>query len=662
MSDFKYKTIIPDVEFWKEMVPCQAACPVNTDAGRYVQLIAQGKYEEAYYVARSPNPLASVCGRICAAPCEDRCRRGRIDKPVSIRALKRFVCERYGVESIAPDTQDGLHDGIADRGNKVRGHLPILQASRKDVARGQKIAVIGAGPAGLACAHDLALMSYQVTIFEATDQAGGMMFHGIPEFRLSRAIIEKEVDKIEQLGTVIRYNTPLTPEFGLKELREEGYRAVFLSVGVQKGRDLKIEGAELDGVIKAVDYLININNGYRVNLGKKVLVIGGGFVAFDAARLALRAGLEEARKSNESASNDHEGEEQIDLLEIKAALDAARTAIRAGATEVHMISLESFDEMPVMRTTQGREEFEEAKKEGVIFHPQRGAKRFDGINGRVKSAEFIGVKRTYDETGRFDPQYDPDLSETLEADSVILAIGQQADLSFLKPEDGVGLTPQGTIKVDRNTLATTASGLFAGGDVAFGPRNLIEAVANGKRAALSIDDYLRDALVKKVFDLSIEKLSTRNYRMPEDYEKLERQSPPTISLDRRTGISEVETGYDEEQARLQAERCLSCHIQTIYDPNKCVMCNRCVDVCPEYCLKLVPLDELDLDPDEKQRIIESTGIPVEFGTPLSAMIKDDEKCIRCGLCAIRCPTDAMTMEVFYYEEREVVARENPQES
>src|SRR5215510_6455341 len=317
MSDFKYKTTIPDVEFWKAMVPCQAACPVNTDAGRYVQLIAQGKYEDAYFVARSPNPLASVCGRICAAPCEDRCRRGKIDRPVSIRALKRFVTERFGVESIAPDTQDELFDGVSDQGNKVRGHLPILQASRKNVARGQRVAVISAGPAELACAHDLALMSYRVTIFEATDQAGGMMFHGIPEFRLSRAVIDKEVAKIEQLGVETRYNTPLTAEFGLKELRDEGYQAVFLSVGVQKGRDLKIEGAELDGVIKAVDYLININNGYRVNIGKKVLVIGGGFVAFDAARMALRSGLEQA--------DDNEDEEHVDVSEMKAALDVART-------------------------------------------------------------------------------------------------------------------------------------------------------------------------------------------------------------------------------------------------------------------------------------------------------------------------------------------------
>lgn len=647
MSDFKYKTIIPDVEFWKAMVPCQAACPVNTDAGRYVQLIAQGQYEEAYFVARSPNPLASVCGRICAAPCEDRCRRGKIDAPVSIRALKRFVTERYGVESLAPDTQDELRAGATDKGNKVRGHLPVLQASRKGVARGQRVAVIGAGPAGLACAHDLALMGYRVTIFEATDTAGGMMFHGIPEFRLSRAVIEKEIAKIEQLGAEIRYNTPLNGEFGLRELKAEGYAAIFLSIGVQQGRDLRIEGAHLDGVIKAVDYLININNGYRVNLGKKVLVIGGGFVAFDAARLALRAGLANKDENTENT--------QADGGELKAALDAARAAVRAGATEVHMISLESFDELPVMRTTQGKEEFEEAHKEGVVFHPQRSARRFISSNGHVEAAEFIGVKRTYDEQGRFNPEFDESFSEKLEADAVILAIGQQADLAFIKPEDGVEITPQGTIRVDRETLATSAPGLFAGGDVAFGPRNLIEAVANGKRAALSIDDYLRGAAVKQVFNLTVEKLPTRGYTMPEDYEQLTRQAPPTIALDRRTGISEVETGYNEAQARQQAERCLSCHIQTVYDANKCVLCNRCVDVCPEYCLKLVPLEELDLDEATKERIIAESGINVEFGQPLSAMLKDDDKCIRCGLCAIRCPTDAMTMEVFYYEEQEVVA-------
>ena len=543
----KYTTLIPDIEFWQGMIPCQTACPVHTDAGRYVQLIAEGQYKESYLVARSPNPFASVCGRICAAPCETACRRGRIDEPITIRALKRFVTEKFGVESMEPDTQDELRVDGGDEGNKRRWHLPVLQESRANVARGQKVAVIGAGPAGISAAHDLALMGYRVVVFEASDRAGGMMYHGIPEFRLARAVIEKEVQKTVDLGVEIKLNSPLTENFGIQELKSAGFEAIFMSVGVQKGRDMKIEGSDLDGVIKAIDYLLNINNGYRVNLGRRVLVIGGGFVAFDAARMALRAAM-------------HETEEETGH-DVKTALDAARAAIRAGAVEVYMASLESFAEMPVMRTTQGREEFEESKREGVRFLPQRGAKRFIGDNGKLKAVEFTGVKRTYDDDGRFNPVYDPDVSEIFEADSIILAIGQQADLSFLKPEDHVELTPQGTIKVNGDTLATSAPGLFAGGDVAFGPRNLIEAVANGKRAALSIDDYLRGVKTDLVVNLRIDELPTRSYRRPENYEKCEREAPPTISLDRRTGISEVETGFSEAEAKRQAERCLYCHIQ-----------------------------------------------------------------------------------------------------
>lgn len=641
MSDHKYKTIIPDVEFWKQMIPCQAACPVKTDAGRYVQLIAQGDYKEAYLVARSPNPLASVCGRVCAAPCEDACRRGRIDSPISIRALKRFVTEKYGVESMEPTTQDSLFEGGSEAGNKSRWHLPVLETSKRKFKRDEKVAVIGAGPAGLGCAHDLALMGYRVTIFEASAIAGGMMFHGIPEFRLPRQVIEKEVVKIQELGVEIKYNTPLNKDFGLSELRGQDYKAVFLSVGVQKGRDLNIEGADLDGVIKAVDYLLNINNGYRIDLGKKVLVIGGGFVAFDAARMALRTGL---TGTVEVDSGELVGGE------VKSAFDAARSAIRSGATDVRMISLESLEELPVMRTTQGQEEFHESQKEGIVFHPSRSARRFVGEDGRLTKVELRGVARVFDDDGRFNPTFDDGITETLEADSVVLAIGQQADLSFLKSEDSVELTPAGVIRVNPETLATSAPGLFAGGDVAFGPRNLIDAVANGKRAALSIDDYLRGQENATRFSLRVEKIPTHSYRMPEDYEKCERTAPPTVSLDRRTGISEVESGYDEVEARRQAERCLSCHVQTVYDAQKCVLCNRCVDVCPEFCLKLVPVDSLDLSDELKEQAIAAGGFT--NGTTLSAMLKDDEKCIRCGLCAMRCPTDAMTMEVFYYEEKE----------
>lgn len=628
-----YKVRIPDIEFWKELVPCQMGCPIHTDAGRYVQQIAQGDFRGAYLTARSPNPFASVCGRVCAAPCEDLCRRGKIDAPVSIRALKRFVTEKYGVESLEPNTGEDLQQGTPDRGNKWSWHLPMQMQARGKIAAGQKVAIIGSGPAGLSCAHDLALMGYAVTVFEATAVAGGMLRHGIPEYRLSRSLIDKEIEKIRSLGVEIRFNTPLNEARGIRELRADGFGAMFISVGTQKGRDLGIEGSGLDGVIKAIDYLLNVNNGYRIDLGKRVLVIGGGFVAFDAARTALRGGVDEPTGG------------------LHEAVDAARLAVRAGAQEVHIASLESFAEMPVLRSSQGVEEFEEAKKEGVRFHPQRGPKRFIGEGGKITGIEFIGVQRTYDERGRFAPVYDESVSEILAVDSVVLAIGQQTDLSFLHASDRVERTPSGLIKIDPKTLATTVKGIFAGGDVAFGPRNIIDSVANGKQAALSIDAYLRGGEMASSVELQIEKIPTSRFTRPEDFEQTAREAPPTIDLKRRTGISEVETGYSEEQARRQAERCLACHIQTIYDPEKCVMCNRCVDVCPEYCLQLVPVGQLDLDPAVLQQL--NDHYTLDPFQPASAMIKDDETCIRCGLCATRCPTDAMTMEIFYYEEREI---------
>jgi NADPH-dependent glutamate synthase beta subunit-like oxidoreductase len=628
-----YKTTIPDAEFWRKMIPCQYACPIHTDAGKYVQLIAEGRDKESYLTARSPNPFASVCGRICAAPCEDACRRGKIDAPVSIRALKRFVTEKFGVESTSPDTQEELLNGANEPGNKWDWHLP-LQIKRRGIASkqgGKKVAVIGSGPAGMAAAHDLAMLGYAVTIFEASPIAGGMMRHGIPAYRLPREIIDQEISRVQALGVELRLNAPLGEKFGLHELHAEGFEAFFISVGTQKGRDLKIDGVEKDGVVRAIDYLLNINNGYRMNLGQRIVVIGGGFVAFDAARTALREGLEESGQ------------------DLKTALDAARTAKRAGALDVHIVSLESFDEMPVLKSTQGHEEFAEAQKEGIQFHPRLGPKRILG-NGRVTGIELMQVTRVFDEHGKFNPAYNPEAIQQLEADAVILAIGQQADLSFIRPTDGVDVTPANTIKVDRATLATSAPGVYAGGDVAFGPRNLIEAIANGKQAAKSIDRFLRgeEAISSaESFKFFFEKIPTAQYQRPESYDKCERQAPPTISLDRRTGISEVETGYGDEEARKQAERCLYCHIQTVYDADKCVMCNRCVDICPEYCLKLVPAEQLDLPDGQIAQLQQHYGH--DALATISAMIKDDEKCIRCGLCAIRCPTDAMTMEMMAYE-------------
>jgi NADPH-dependent glutamate synthase beta subunit-like oxidoreductase len=635
---------LPDLEHWKAQVKCQSGCPVATDAGRYVQLIAEGRDEDAYLVARAPNPFASVCGRVCAAPCEDACRRGSIDAPISIRALKRFVTEQYGAESTRPDTQDRLLTTLVGEGNRFAGHLPVSPGVPAQTGPGSpsrpKVAVVGAGPAGLSAAHDLALLGYQVTVFDAAEEPGGMMRFGIPEYRLPRSLIQSEIQKILRLGVTLKTGVALTPAFGLRDLRKLGFEAVFLSVGVSKGRDIQVPGIELDGIVKAVDYLLNVNRGYRTDLGRRVVVIGGGFVAFDAARTALRLGPEERKKAldeiaAESASH------------AKEALDSARAALRSGAREVTIVSLESFEEMPVLRTTQGHEEFDQARSEGVRFVPRRGPNRFIG-GGGLEAVELRAVTAVFDSEGRFAPRYDESDLITLAADACVLAVGQRADLSFLTPADTVALTPAGTIRVDATTLATSAPGIYAGGDVAFGPRNLIDAVANGKRAARSIHEHLSRENAHTVVRLDIEKIPTARYRMIAGFEEPGREPPPTLDLGRRTGIAEVETGYGPAEARRQAARCLVCHVQTIYDPEKCVLCNRCVDVCPEYCLAIVPFDQLDLDEDTRRVL---AGRAQAGNLPLAAMVKDDDRCIRCGLCATRCPTDAMTMERFTVTER-----------
>ncbi len=642
----KYKVKAPDFLWYRTNVLCMEACPVHTDSGKYVQLIGQNEDKEAYLVARSSNPFASVCGRICAAPCEDACRRGKIDEPITIRSLKRFVTEKYGVESQLAHTQESLTEGKSfPSGSVWPFHIPSVIAGKGEKKR-KKVAVIGGGPSGLACAHDLALRGYQITIFEASNMLGGMPRTAIPEYRLPKDVLRKEAEYVLSLGVEVKFNTPLRKDFGLEELEEMGFKAVFISVGAQESRQLRIEGTELEGVYNAVDYLLNINQGYRIDLGRKTVVIGGGLVALDSARTALREVLAILSDSDEAKlAIDISAEAGM----MMTAFDVARTALRRGTLKVDVASLESFEEMPASQTTQGKEEFEESKKEGITFHPSRGPKRILGENGRVKAVEFLKVKRVFDEQGRFNPELEPETEEVIEADSVILAIGQRPDLSFIKPDDKIELTPQGTIKVDPETMATSREGVFAGGDAAFGARILIEGVANGKLAAHSIDNYLRKKDINdKSYSVSIEVLAPQDYQKPEEYEIKGRKSPPKITLENRVGVNEVELLFNEEEARSQAQRCLVCHINTIYDSELCIMCGACVDHCPNNCLKLVPYAEIDL---EKREVIE-VKMKNPKGKTLTAMIKDEITCIRCGLCATVCPARAMTMERFSFKEME----------
>jgi NADPH-dependent glutamate synthase beta subunit-like oxidoreductase/ferredoxin len=599
-----------------------------------VQAIAQGRYEDAYIIARQPNPFASICGRVCAAPCEAKCRRGALDAAISIRALKRFVCERFGVESEQFDL-GRVYPSLRGKGRETFGGR-------------RKVAIVGAGPAGLSCAHELALMGFAPTVFEAQNLAGGMLVLGVPEYRLPREIIQAEIKAIESLGVEILYNRRLGRDFSLPDLKRQGYEAVFLGIGAHKSRELGIEGVQLDGVLRAIDFLLNVNLGYRVSLGRKVVVIGGGNVAFDAARSVVRqaekfAGMSEAELRvalHQAASvlEDLTAREPEAPDEVRLALDVAREAIRKGVPEVHMYCLENLNEIPA-----AREEIEEAEREGIRLHTRFGPKRIIGKDGKVTGIQLTKCSRVFDENRRFNPQFIEGSEETVDCDTVVLAIGQSADLSWIGPEDNLKVTPRGTLQTDPETLATSRPDVFAGGDLAFGPRIIITAVAEGQRAGRSIAKYLVGRLPEVPRKVRVTVFPTENYRMPPDYEKLPRLLPPTLSLDRRIGIAEVEKVYPEPAAVVQGVRCLKCHMSPIFDGDKCILCGGCADVCPENCLRLVDVLAMRGDQKLQAALIARYGRLPEAGEQ-GGIVKDETRCIRCGLCAVRCPTGAITME------------------
>ena len=623
-----------DLEWLESNFPCMRACPVHTEAGRYVALIADGRYEEAYRYARRPNPLASICGRVCGHPCETDCRRGKLDASICIRALKRFLTERYGPESRNPI------DVFPDK-------PPI---SRRD-----QIAIIGSGPAGLAAAHDLALLGYPVTIFDAAPIPGGMLCLGIPEYRLPREVLNAQIREILDLGITLKLNARLGRDFSLTDLRAQGFNAVLLALGLHKSRDLTVPGHELDGVIKGIDFLLNVNLGYRFSIGRKVVVIGGGNVAIDVARSALREQQRltlENLVAHELPESLSAGEQQVAMKEL---LDVSRAALRLGAREVHLVCLESRAEMPAFE-----EEIEEGLIEGLKLHPSLGPQKFIGKNGKVIGVETIRCTSVFDSEQRFNPTFEPGTEEVIDCDTVILAIGQASDLSFLTQADEIEVTRQGTIKIDESTLMSSVPGVFAAGDIAFGPRLIISAVADGKKAAENIDRYLRGADWKPR-PRYVQVTVLDHHRMAESYDEYSRLAVPMIPIDRRTGVVEVEAGFSEEEARREARRCLQCWINTIFEGNEadgteCILCGGCVDVCPENCLELIPLNQLNISHEVRERLV---GNAESYETTLqhlsaadlslrngSMMVKDETICIRCGLCAERCPAHTITMEAY----------------
>jgi formate dehydrogenase (NADP+) beta subunit len=610
--------------------PCMMACPAHTNAGRYVALIAEGRFEEAYRYAREPNPMASICGRVCAHPCETACRRGQIDKPISIRALKRFLTERHGPES---------------------KHRVDINVGRGQKKLGKKVAVVGGGPVGLSAAHDLALMGYSVTIFEAAPVAGGMLYLGIPEYRLPRDVVEAQVREILETGDItLKLNHAAGRDFQVNELRRQGFDAVLLAVGAHRSRDLSIPGVDLDGVHRGIDFLLNVNLGYKFTIGKNVLIIGGGNVAMDVARSAAREVVRQHAGGVEELSP---SDENVAAVATREMVDISLSALRMGAREVHVVCLEKREEMPA-----ALEEIEEAETEGVILHPGFGPKRVIGREGKVAALEVQKTKYVFDEKGRFNPVFFENSDSEIECDTVIMAIGQAPKLDFLRPDDGVNISPRGLIAVNPQTLMTSASGIFAGGDCVFGPRLIIDSVADGKRAAVGIDEFLRGG---KHPEPVIEVTTLQRHSMPLELMDLIRRPIPMLPLDRRTGVTEVEIGYDEQTAMAEAQRCLRCWVNTIFEGHEdagtlCILCGGCVDVCPEDCIQLVPLEQVEFTPETIEHLTTNQDLyEIELGDVApdelnqvtgSVMLKDETRCIRCGLCAARCPANTITMESY----------------
>ena len=442
------------------------------------------------------------------------------------------------------------------------------------------------------------------------------MVFGIPNYRLSKKLVKAEIDSIAALGIEIRCNTRIGKDLSMKDLKDMGYKAILIAIGLQLGRSIPIEGTNLAGVLLGMDFIKAANYGRAPKIGPKVVVIGGGNVAYDAAR----------------------------------------SAVRLGASEVHISCLETRDIMPADPV-----EIMEGEEEGIILHDGFGPKRIVGKDGRVVGLETIKCISIFDENKRFNPQFDPNIESLIECDTVIITVGQAADLSLIQESDGIEMARPGVLKVNLDNYKTSVPGIFATGDIAYGPKLLITAIAAGQKVARSIDEYLRGVSIRvKKRGIMHDVADPKEYRMYSDFDLLERHDPPIIGVkERRHDFSLVEIGYGEDAATAQGRRCLKCHVNPIFDADLCILCGGCVDVCPTYCLKMVPVTEIDGD-ENLRRVVEARyniswedlmrgdqSTVAQMGT---AMLKDEDRCIRCGYCAKRCPTGAVTMEFFEYIE------------
>ncbi len=562
-----------DLDWLQQNIRCQHRCPAHMDVPGYIRLISQGKYAESYKLMRETNPFPAVCGYVCPHPCESKCKRGDFDRPVAIDALKRFVTDHIFK-------------------NKIKIPPP------KVPKRAEKIAVIGAGPAGLTAANDLAGMGYTVTVFEKESQVGGMMMWAIPSYRLPREQIMFDVSQIVARGVDIKTNCAIgSPGKSIQDLFQEGYKAVFIAVGAQRGKRLEIPGEDgTQGVMDCLEFLKNVNEGDVRSPGEKVAVIGGG----------------------------------------NSAIDAVRTAKRL-CQDAFIVYRRTREEMPALPW-----EIEEAEHEGVQFHFLSAPVRVVTENGKVKALECIKMRLGKpDSSGRRRPEPVPDSAFTIETDCIITAISQEADLAFLGDNYGLGVTKWGTIAVDDNLL-TNKQGVFAGGDVTLGPSTIIECIAQGHTAANSIDKYIRGEEIKKPAEKVWVTLLENEFDEREgNYDAVPRQQMGLLPVEKRDSTFDlVELGLTESQAKIEALRCLKCDLSINVETNECILCGRCSLVCPVGALKQVDVSNEGKD---YRPFVSKDGI----------VIKYTDVCIRCGNCK-DCPVNVITLKRVLWKPNEEI--------
>ena len=569
-------------EYFHRVVDCQWGCPAHTDVPAYIRMIAQGQFSDAYMENRKSNVFPGILGRVCDRPCEPACRRGRVeDKPVAICRLKRVAADH--------------RDDITDRLPK-----PPLQSN------GKRVALIGAGCASLTVANDLRPLGYDVTIFEALDATGGLMRTNIPRFRLPPKVLDEEIDYILDMGVDLKLNHPIE---SLRNLLDENFDAVFVGTGAPRGKNLEIPGRyDSDRIHIGIEWLESVAFEHIESIGERVLIIGVGNTAMDCCRTSLRLGAKD----------------------VKVMARKPRGFFKASAWEL-----------------------DDAEEENVEILVNHSPKEFVFENGTLVGMKFELMEYAVDENGRIDRGRVTG-EKIIACDDVVLAIGQDNAFPWIERDLGIVFDKWECPVVDETTMMCGREGVFFGGDSAFGPKNIIWAVEHGHKAAISIHKYcqgedIEDRLPTGL-NLASQKMGMHEWSYSNDYNPASRRLMPHVDLKKRFKKLniEVELGFTVEQTIEEVERCLNCDIQTVFTESLCIECDACVDICPVNCLTITR----NGDEDELRTRLSAPAenseqaLYVSDGLPHTArvMVKDEDLCVHCSLCAERCPTGAWDMQ------------------